>query len=265
MNTKRQDTASALQAAAQSLRHSLDPVQWAADTIGWHADPWQADYLRCNDPQVCLVVSRQAGKSQATAVKVSHIATFEPGALSLIVSPSQRQATETLMKVRSVLTHPGLGNKLVQDAATSLEMPNGSRVVSIPSSPDAIRGYSAPRCLVEDESAYVDDAVHLALSPMRAASPRCQYILLSTPAGMSGHFHAAAHSPNYRRFKITAHECPRISKEFLEQELRTHGDLFVAREYECCFSDSTFQFFGSDLLEAAFNCDAEPLRLNLFT
>ena len=100
---------------------------------------------------------------------------------------------------------------------------------------------------------------------MLAASPGGRFVLLATPAGRSGHFYESMHAPNWQRIRVTAYDCPRISKTFLENELRDHGDLYFAREYMCEFSDSAFSFFGSDMIEAAFNCEAEPLRLTLFT
>lgn len=258
-------SASALRQAAASLRHALDPALWASDTMGWQADPWQADLMRSTAPQIAVGCSRQSGKSTTTATLAAHVATFEPGSLTLLTSPTQRQAGELLKKVHDVLTHPGLNTKLSQDAATSLELRNGSRVVSLPATPEAIRGYSKPRLIVEDEASFCDDALHLSLRPMMATSTGGRFILLSTPAGRSGHFFEAMHSPNWLRFKVTAYDCPRISKEYLEQELRLNGDLYFAREFLVEFSSSEFSFFGSDMLAEAFNCDAEPLTLRLFT
>ncbi|WP_428490125.1 terminase large subunit domain-containing protein [Rhodopila sp.] len=247
------------------MRHALDPVAWAADVLNWHADTWQADLLRSPAKQIAVANSRQSGKSTSTSILAAHTALFQPGALVLLTSPSQRQASELLKKVHGVLTTPGIGIRLVADAATSLELPNGARIVSLPASPESVRGYSQPALIVEDEAAYCPDELHLALRPMLAASPRGRMVLLSTPAGRAGHFYEAMHSPNWQRFKVTAYDCPRISREFLEQELREHGDLYFAREYLCEFSDSEFSFFGSDLIAAAFNCDAAPLRVRLFT
>jgi Terminase large subunit, T4likevirus-type, N-terminal len=175
-----------LRQAAVAMAHALSPSQWAVDCLNWHPDPWQRDLLECNDRQIAVCCSRQSGKSTTTATLAAHVATFQPGSLTLLLSPSQRQASELLTKVRSVLTSPGLSTKLVQDAATSLELVNGSRVVSLPSSPDAIRGYSKPAIIIEDEASWVTDEVHLSLRPMLATSTNGRFLLLSTPAGRSG-------------------------------------------------------------------------------
>lgn len=258
-------SAQALKRAAASLIHAIDPVAWAADTMQWTADPWQAEFLRSSDRQATLCNSRQSGKSTSTSILAAHTAKFQPGSLSLLTSPTQRQATELLKKVHDVLTHPGINEKLTQDAATSLELRNGSRVVSLPATPEAIRGYSKPALVVEDEAAFCENELHLALRPMLATSTNGRFLLLSTPAGRQGHFFEACHSPSWKHYKVTAYDCPRITKEFLEQELHEHGELYFAREYLCEFSDSEFSFFGSDMISAAFNCDAEPLNLPIFT
>jgi hypothetical protein len=250
---------------ARQMGHALDPVRWADEALGWQADPWQAQLLRSAAPQVCVCCSRQSGKSTTTATLAAHVAIFQPGALVLLTSPTQRQAGELLIKVRNVLTTPGLKIKLEQNAAISLELANGSRVLSLPATPEAIRGFSAPSLVIEDEAAFIPDELHQALRPMLAASPHGRFILLSTPAGRAGHFYEAAHSPNWERFKVTAYECPRISKAFLDNELRDNGDLYFAREFLCEFSDSEFSFFGSDLIAQAFDCTEEPLRVRLFT
>ena len=255
----------ALLQAAAAIRYSLDPVAWAADCLGWSADPWQAELLRSPTRQIAVCCSRQSGKSTSTSILAAHTALFQPGALVLLTSPSQRQASELLKKVHGVLTAPGVATKLTADAATSLELPNGSRIVSLPASPEAIRGYSRPALIVTDESAFCPDQLHLTLRPMLAASPRGRFILLSTPAGRAGSFYQACHNPNWQQFRVTAHDCPRISAEFLEQERREHGDLYFAREYLCEFSDSEYSFFPSDLIAAAFATNAAPLRLRLFT
>ena len=255
----------ALHQVAAAMRWALDPAAWAADALNWTADPWQAELLRSPAKQIAVCCSRQAGKSTTTAILAAHTALFQPGALILLTSPSQRQASELLKRIHGVLSAPGVASKLVADAVTSLEMANGSRIVSLPASPDVVRGYSRPALIVEDEAAFAPDELNMALRPALAASPRGRYILLSTPAGRTGHFHSACHSPDWQQFRVTAYDCPRISKEFLDQELREHGDLYFAREFLCQFSDAEFSFFGSDLIAAAFECTAAPLRLRLFT
>jgi Terminase large subunit, T4likevirus-type, N-terminal len=140
----------ALRDAARALLHSLDPVIWAADVLKFTCDSWQAALLRSSHPQIVLRCSRQSGKTAVTAILAAHQAIFTPNSLVLVTSPSLRQASETSGKIRALVITAGI--RLAADAATSITLPNGSRVVSLPASPDAIRGYSAPRLVIEDEA-----------------------------------------------------------------------------------------------------------------
>ena len=81
-----------------------------------------------------------------------------------------------------------------------------------------------------DEAAQVSDELYYAVTPMFAVS-RGRLILLSTPHGKQGIFwHAWNQEPDWKRVKVTADQCPRISKEFLEQERRAMGEWWFAQE-----------------------------------
>ena len=57
---------------------SPDPVVWAQNSLGFIADPKQAEILRCNDLRVVVVTSRQAGKSTIAALRALHLALLYP-------------------------------------------------------------------------------------------------------------------------------------------------------------------------------------------
>src|SRR5680860_1822358 len=71
-------------------------------------DSWQADVLRSDHPRILLNVARQGGKSVTVATKAVHVAVYEPGSLTLLLSPSQRQSGELFRKVLSVYKSLGL-------------------------------------------------------------------------------------------------------------------------------------------------------------
>jgi len=148
-----------------ALLHALDPVVWAQDQISFTCDPWQAEFLRSPARQIAAVTSRQSGKSTITALLAVHTAIYQPRSLVLITSPTQRQAGELLRKCHSTLTTPRLGIKLTADAVTSLELANGSRILSLPANPDAVRGMSSPALVIEDEASWCPDELHLHCGP----------------------------------------------------------------------------------------------------
>jgi hypothetical protein len=59
--------------------------------------------------------------------------------------------------------------------------------------------------------------------------------------------------------RVPASECPRLSKQFLDDERRELGAMRYAEEYELAFLDSTEAAFSSALIEAAFDPEVRPL------
>jgi hypothetical protein len=64
----------------------------------------------------------------------------------------------------------------------TLELVNGSRIVSLPENESGIRGFSGVNLLVIDEAARVDDSLYRSVRPMLAVSGG-RLVALSTPFG----------------------------------------------------------------------------------
>jgi hypothetical protein len=243
---------------AIDLACGLDPVAFAEDRLDFHPDPWQRDLLRSDARQVILNITRQGGKSTATSILGLHCAIYEPGALILMVSPSQRQSRELFAKTTDFLKAIEPVVELEEDNRLSCTLGNGSRIVSLPGDSRTVRGYSAPRLVVADEAAYVPDELFTAIRPMLAVSEG-RLILMSTPAGRRGvFFETWEHGEDWLRIKIPASQCPRISSTFLEQERRELGPMLFAQEYENAFIDAASSAFSSELVEMALVDDFEP-------
>ena len=89
--------------------------------------------------------------------------------------------------------------------------------------------HDGPAVLIVDEASRVRDELWATISPMLAAAPAAQQILLSTPAGASGEFHRAWSSDeDWERVQITADQCPRISAEHLAAERIRSATLSTA-------------------------------------
>jgi hypothetical protein len=116
--------------------------------------------------------------------------------------------------------------------------------------------------IVLDEAARIDDELIAAIRPMQATvKGGGRLVELSTPKGRRGHFFERWHSedPGWLKIKVTADQCPRISRQFLEEELRELGPLMYSQEYMCEFVDDAEALFDSELIEAAFADDVVPL------
>jgi hypothetical protein len=245
---------------AGDLACALDPVALARKT-GLPPDPWQASFLRSEEPRVLLNCSRQAGKSTVTALLAVHNALYEPGALVLLLSPSMRQSQELFRKALDI--YRALDNPLPveSESALRLELDNGSRIVSLPGKEQTVRGFSGVRLLAVDEAARVPDDLYFAIRPMLAVSGG-RLVALSTPFGTRGWWYEAWRSPErWRRFEAPARDCPRISREFLDEERRTMGEWWFAQEYGCDFLDGETQPFSREDIERAFAEEVTPWNL----
>lgn len=253
--SRRPDGARAL---AANLAAALDPA--AVMTVaGMTPDPWQAALLReTHEKRALLNCSRQAGKSTATAACAVWTALQQPGSLTLLISPSMPQSAELLRRVMELLRKQPGAPAVVAESQKAVELANGSRVVSVPAVEESLRGYS-PQLLVLDEAASLPDETFAAARPMLSVTAG-RMLVLSTPRGKRGFFFEAFTGPgNWRRFRVTADECSRISREYLDQERDTLGPMQFRAEYFCSFEDSGQAVFDYDDVHAALDDTIEPL------
>lgn len=237
---------------------SLDPVLFAEQEIDFHPDEIQAEILRNEADRIILCCHRQFGKTTVTAILALHAALYQPGSLILIIARAERQAQELLRKVREM----GIQVKTVSyvnESKTHLELSNGARVISLPSSSGGIRGFSAPDLIICDEASRIEEPVYIALRPMLLQGGKM--ILLSTPAGKRGYFYQKyiEKKNDWKKYTVTLDNNPRITKETYEKEKRDWSDRGFAQEYLCEFLDLEGQIIGTDYIEKAFDKSVQPL------
>lgn len=243
---------------AGDLARALDPVLLAQD-CGIEPDPWQADLLRSTAPRILELAARQVGKTTTTGLIAMATALYKPRSLTLILSPSLRQSAEfqrSLMGLhRNLKGVPGL----IADSVLRAEFSNGSRIVALPSSEKTTRGYAGVDLAIIDEASRVEEDLIVAVRPMLATS-NGRLIALTTPAGKRGWFYEAWHGDgSWERHKITTDMCPRISKEFLADELRELGPTKFGQEYLLEFHDDEAAAFPVGVIQQAFTSEVEPL------
>ncbi len=233
---------------------------------GLTPDPWQAQVLRSTAQQMIMLTTRQAGKSTATAALAAHTAVFQPGALVLIGSPSLRQSSELFRKVKTAYGAIPNAPRILVDNATSIELANGARIVALPENEATIRGFSSVSLLLLDEAARIQDAYYAAIRPVLAVSGG-RIVVLSTAFGQRGFFWSEWQQGGavWQRVTITAYQCPRISRDFLEEERRALGDRAWRQEYMCSFEDNVAQVFSSESIFGAVSAEVAPLFGNVRT
>jgi len=244
---------------AHDLVQALDPVRFARG-LGFTPDAWQSAVLRSASKRILLNCCRQSGKSTTAALLAVHRALYYPGSLILLVSPSLRQSSELFRKVADDLARVDAAPALTEDNRLSMQLANGARVVSLPSSEATIRGFSGASLIVEDEASRVSDDLYRAVRPMLAVSGG-RLILMSTPFGKRGHFFEewTNGGDGWERVTVTAPQCPRISPAFLAEERTSLGDWWYRQEYLCEFVETAGQVFSYDLVMSAITTSVKPL------
>jgi hypothetical protein len=238
----------------------VEAAEWVRQNLGFQPDAKQARVLRSSIRRGLLNCTRQWGKSTVTAAKAVHQAQTRPNSLTLVVSPSARQSGEFVRKAAEFVRRLKLKPVGDGDNAISLEFPNGSRIVGLPGTEGTVRGFSAVSLLLVDEAARVSEEMYKAIRPMLAVSSGALW-LMSTPFGKRGFFYEAwqGGDPEWERIRVTAYECARIERGFLEEERKAMGERWFRQEYLCEFVDEVSGVFGRDLVARAMREDVEPL------
>jgi hypothetical protein len=232
-----------------------------AERAGFDLDGWQRDVLVSTAPRLLLNCSRQSGKSTVTALLATHTALTRPGALVLLLSPSQRQSAELFRKVMD--SYRAAGQTVQPEAETllRLELANGARILSLPGTERTVRGFSGVDLIVIDEAARVPNDLYAAVRPMLAVSGG-RLIALSTPWTKRGFFYEAWTSAEpWERFEVPATACARIPAAFLAEEQRSMGELWFRSEYMCEFLDAESQAFRREDIDSAFSMGVEAWPL----
>ena len=241
------------------LAYSLDPVLWAREVLGYHPDTWQAKLLRSRSRKIILNCSRQSGKSTTCAALGLHESIYRRPSFGLVIAPSQDQSSELMLKFdefRGAVELPS--DYLSTDTKLAVKFSNGNRFVARPGSEKTARSFSAVTLLLEDEASRVLDDLYNTVRPMLAVS-NGRHILMSTPFGKRGHFFHIwnEHLDSWEWYEIHAEMCPRITKDFLEEEKRTNP--WFEQEYHCKFLDASHQLFSYDLINSMVDPGIKPL------
>jgi hypothetical protein len=242
------------------LRLALDRVAFAK-ALSIEPDEWQEDFLRSSSDRVLLNCSRQSGKSTMSAVIALHRALYYPGSLVLCLAPALRQSQELFGKVADFYRDLGRPVAPQGERKLSLELENGSRIITLPGSEKTIRGFSGAALLLLDEASRVDDGLYYAIRPMLAVSGGA-LVMLTTPYGKRGVFYeewisGAGHG--WERFEVPASQCPRIPETFLREEEESLPPFIYRQEYCCSFEETEDQVFTTDMIDRAVTDEVSPL------
>lgn len=241
----------------------MSPRDWVHDNFRdakgepIELDPWQEQVL-VSSKDMILNCSRQCGKSFSGSLLAAWTAIYRPKSLTLLISPTQRQAQELFRTTIEHLEVMGERQSFEEDNALSCTLVNKSRIKAIPAT-EAVRGFS-PSLVLADECSRYPDAIFSAITPLMAAS-KGRIIYMSTPYGKRGQFFELWNNGDlsYERIEVPAAACKRITQEFLERERVNMPPWQFSQEYGCIFGNLVESMFDSSLLEAVIDYSIQPL------
>ena len=216
-------------------------------------DEWQKQILT-TEGNIALRSGRQCGKSTVISVLAGDYAANNRNKTIMVIASVERQAYLLFEKILDyMINHHKKLIKQGKDRPTKskIQLTNGSVIYCLPTglSGYGIRGFTID-LLIADEAAFIPDAVFAAVTP--AISTRvtqgARIVLLSTPFGRQGYFANAFNDPSFTTFHVSSEECPRIPKEFLEQEKARMTKRQYMQEYMGEFVDELMQFFPDELI-----------------
>ena len=150
-------------------------VKGRPQALQWwdHQRRWLEDHSRL---RVCCK-ARQIGMSTAVATEALHAAVY--GETTVIVSASQRQASELLRKATQLLPLVTVAAEGVvrvdRQSAEAIELSTGGRVISLPATAATAQGYTGH--VVIDEAAWIPEADELWMAVVPTISTRSAYRL----------------------------------------------------------------------------------------
>jgi hypothetical protein len=230
----------------------VDPVAFARLKLGVTPDPWQCDLMRSTSDLVALC-GRRTGKSQAAGWVGAHHVVEGDGRTALCISPTQRQSSELFRFAKAAIVKALPDVTFPTDNRLSIELPNGSRLLSLPG--DNVRSFTASMVTIDEAQSLPDGGNELfaAVRPMLATTGG-RMMVLGTPLDRSGLLFDLWEGDialDWEKLRVSSEDCPRIPKEFLERERLLLGEAIYRREYLAEFSVSATGMFDPELLEAA--------------
>jgi len=214
-------------------------------------DPWQKKYI--NSKRNCfLLCGRQSGKSAAASIKFGKRAAENPNKVILMIALTEKQAYnlffKTLMYLEAVYPKKILrgANKPTKHR---IMLKNGSQIMCYAAglTGEGIRTFTVTD-LVIDEAAPMAREVFISVTPMLSVTGGTMDIL-STPRGKEGYFYECSKRDDFEHFYVSAEDCPRHTKEFLESEKKHMSHLEYAQEYLAQFLDELKRVFSDEWIK----------------
>ena len=128
-------------------------------SLGFTPFPWQDRLLESESKRIIILAARQSGKSTIVSSLPCHLAKYKESALCIVIAPTEKQATEDMIKIRNFVALDATYPKIRRSSDAMILFANHSRIVVVPATEAGARGYSCPDLVLIDEASRVDDEV----------------------------------------------------------------------------------------------------------
>ena len=221
--------------------------------------PYQKKFFTNTAKRKIWVSARQIGKSFCVAGILAFKALQKHNGLAICISVNSRSASEIISKCKQFAESVKvLSNNAITYTSSfdTIRFSNGSRIMSLPSTADSLRGWSA-QCVVVDEANFVwklDDILQ-GLAPTLTRDPDAELILTTTPAGKNGPFYElynnALNDPQWYVQHTSIHDA---MADGLNVDLNSLHSLcpdpdVFAQEYECKFLSEYSSLIDLNLID----------------
>lgn len=211
---------------------------------------YQKEIIRktTNNRRVCVVTSRQAGKTTTAVCLILHYILFNDHKLVALLANKGDAAREILDRIKTAYEAlpKWLQQGVIEWNKGSVEFENGSKIIAAATSSSAIRGKSVSFLYI-DETAFVEnwDEFFASVFPTISSGTSTKILLTSTPHGLN-HFYktcegAKSGKNGYEFVQVMWYDVPGRDEKWREETLAAmdfDSEKF-AQEMECEFLGSS--------------------------
>ena len=232
-----------------------NPTLFAKTILNFNPTFYQEKLLNDKSKRICVIMSRQAGKTTTIAVKAIWFAVTHPNTLTLIVSPSLRQSMIMMDRIQIFLAQmPKTLQKLIiqKMQRTVIRFKNGSMIVALPNSPNLLRGYTAHMVIADEAGFFRDDETvfYNVLYPMLSTTDG-YLIVSSTPWSTDSVFYRMFQDESFSKHVVSWRDVVKAGltkQEFIDEMRRVLPLERFEREFEARFTEETDSYFPKSLI-----------------
>lgn len=225
-------------------------------------DDWQKEYVF--NTEICdnfLLAGRQSGKTTAMSLRAVELCInhFKKGEFVLINSLTEKQAFHMLAKAKTYAQakyyHEIKRDKENKPTMHRIMFKNGTGILCYAAGEtgEGQRGFTIKKLMI-DEGSRMSEEYFIATMPMLSVT-RGTMDIGSTPYGKrhkdgtKKFFYKCSLNQKFKKYYISAEDCPRHEKEFLEEQKKRLSKLAYAQEYLAKFTDELKRIFEEEWIK----------------